>query len=373
MQPSEPPAAAPPPSAPSPRAAEPARRLTLALGLAWVGLHVAGLAARGFAVASESVWTWGAPDPEAVLRHGGFTPALLEAGELQRLLTGPGYLGPGVLSVLLGLWIGLSSLAFLERRVGWARLLTTLVSGAVVGGLVRSRLNAGSPLLHSTGWDLILAAVGARIPYGLRLGGTAGRAAVSGALAFAALSVALVYATNAGNLEPLRGQGAAFAAGALTLGLWGGGAQAPGPAARSLGSLALVAVLTAVGVQTAQAFSAPARGPLTALLERLAAAEHAAATLWREQRDPASIPPAERAALGERLDALLAEPALSGLAGEAELRALAESLRPLATGDLRDPGGVLARARRAAAAWIPLERRLRAQAGLGEPPRAPWR
>lgn len=357
-------------SAPSPR-----RRVAWALGLAWVGLHVLGMAAGGFHLEAEHAFLWGSAAPEAVLRHGALTPALIEQGEAQRLVTGAGYLGPGLLSLVLGLWIGLSSLAFLEQRVGALRLVFTLLTGAVAGGLARTALNAGSTLPHSAGWDVIMAAVGARIPWGLARGGPEGRTAVSSALAFAALSVGLVYLTNDGRLEPLRGQGVAFVVGALALGLLrpGGAGAPPGRVGKGLGLLALAAVALAVGVQVRQALAAPGRGPVAALLERLDAAEDAALSLWREGRDPGRVPRSEREALGERLDALLTDPALPGLPGESELRAFAQALRPLATGDLRDPSGVLARLKRAAAAWSPVERRLRAQNGLGEPDAAPWR
>lgn len=365
-------AAAPPPAASLPA---PRRRVAWALGSAWIALHLLGMAAQGFRVEAEHVFLWGSAAPEAVLRHGALTPALIEQGEVQRLVTGAGYLGPGLLSLVLGLWIGLSSLAFLEQRVGALRLVVTLLAGAVAGGLTRTALNAGSTLPHSAGWDVIMAAVGARIPWGLARGGAEGRTAISSALAFAAFSVALVYFTNDGRLEPLRGQGAAFVAGALALGLLRpGGAGAPaGPWVRGLGALALAAVALAVGVQVRQALAAPGRGPVAALLERLDAAEDAALSLWREGRDPSRVPSSEREALGARLDALLSDPALAGLSGEGELRGFAQALRPLATGDLRDPSGVLARLKRAAAAWSPVERRLRAQNGLGEPDAAPWR
>lgn len=363
----------PAPPAPAAPRGTPLARVLL---LAWVALHLLGLWAKDFRMEAPHALLWGAPDLDAMIRHGALVPLLVQQGEWQRLLTGPGLLGAGVLSLLLGLWMGASSLRFLERAAGSARALVVLTAGAAAAGAAQALLFtplSGLPAL--AGWDLILAAVGARLTWGLATGGTPGRTAASSALAFAAISVAFALLTPGQGLASLRSEAVAFGTGALVLLALGPrrSAQPPGAAARGLALLCLLAVGAAVAVQTRQALADPGTGTVRHLLVSLDGVEDAAVRLWRLDRDPRSIPGSEREALGRQLAALRDDEALRGLEGEAELRALLAAFEPLATGDLRDPSGVLARLRRAARAWSPFEQRHRARHGLGTPEVKPWR
>lgn len=367
--------------APDPEASDgPAPRRGRWLGttllVLWVALHGLGLWAKDFRMQAPHPLLWGAPDLDAMIRHGALVPALVAQGEWQRLLTGPGLLGAGVLSLLLGLWMGVSALRFLEQAAGSARALLVLVSGTLAAGCAQTWWFApGSTLPHVAGWDLILAAVGARLTWGLATGGTVGRTAASSALAFAALTVALAYFTPGAGLIALRSEAVAFVTGALVLLLLGPRRvhAAPGAGTRALAALALLAVLGAAGLQARQALADPGTDTVKHLLTLLDRAEDAAVRLWRLDRDPARIPRSEREALGLLLDELQADEALPGLEGEAELRAFVAALRPLATGDLRDPSGVLARLQRAARAWTPREASHRGRHGLGAPEAKPWR
>jgi hypothetical protein len=189
------------------------------VALAWVALQALGLAAGGWDFGPGHVLTWGSVEVGTLLRHGALAAGLVEDGELQRLVTGAGTFAGGALALFLGLWVFASSSAGLERRFGSARTGLVLLASALAGAWVRVRFAPGPAglLPQPAAWDVVLGAVGARIPWGLARGGTEGRTAVSSALAFAALSVALVMLQPGGRWWMLYGEGAGFAAGALAL------------------------------------------------------------------------------------------------------------------------------------------------------------
>jgi hypothetical protein len=284
-------------------------------------------------------------------------------------------LAGGVLPLLLALWVLTSSAGALEVRAGSARTgLVLLAAGLAAAGLRTVWLFEGSANPQAMGWDLVLGAVGATIPWGLARGGREGRVAVSSALAFVALSILLVMVPAGGAWWMLAGQGAGFVAGALTLTLLGPRHvdRPPGAAVKGLALLGLVAVLLATTVQARQALADPGAERARRVVLLLETTEGEARRLWKAP-NPAKVPREERQAFGARLDAARASPDLEGIEGAAELLGYLEAMRPLATGELRDPTAVLPRIRAAYARWEPFERRFLLR--HGERPRSapPWR
>jgi hypothetical protein len=278
--------------------------------------------------------------------------------------------GQGALSLLLALWVFLPAAARLERAFGSARALLVLLAGTLAGAAALVLLDRGGQRLALGGWNLALAAVGAAVPSGLAQGGPDGRRIVSGAFAFLALSVVLVALVPGGRWIDAAGEGVAFAAGALTLALLGPRPD-PLPPGRGVVLLSLVGLAFVGTAVTRQALQAAAQGGGvgTGLVRALEQAEREAQRLLRAS-DPRRVTADERAALGARLDALLARADDAGDGAQA-LRGYLAALRPVATGDLRDPSAVTSRARRAFEAWRPHEERLRQ--GLDPRPVPPWR
>lgn len=349
------------------------RRLTWALVLAWAALHLAGLAAGGWRLEGNAL-TWASVDLASLRRHGVLVPALVSEGEVQRLVTGVGAVGGGALSLLLAVWVFASAGGGLERGAGTARAGLVLLASALAGAGLQTFLwpRWDQPLPGA--WDLVLGAVGAQIPWGLAEGGRAGRTRISSALAFVALSAALLLLQPGGEPWMLYGQGAAFVAGALTLTLLGPRRLEAAPARGTRGAalLALLTVLAAVGLQARQAWSDPGAARAERLLTALDEVEREALRLWTA-RDPSRVPRAEREALGRRLTDLRASPDLEGLEGAADLGAYLDALTPIATGELRDPTAVAPRIRAAQARWSAAERTLRLRLGFRPHEPLSWR
>jgi hypothetical protein len=206
------------------------------------------------------------------------------------------------------------------------------------------------------------------------LGGREGRTLVSGAFAYVAFVALLAYALPGTPASHLWGEGLAFVGGALAIVLLGPkrSFDPAGPLTRLAGIATLALVLLAAGLQAKSADAADEAPAWSALLASLDESEKAARRLWNA-RDPSRVPASERADLGRQLDALAASPLLDDYDGADAFRTYLDSMRPLATGDLRDPTAVLPRLKAGYRAWAPHEDALRR--GLGRLTRAvpPWR
>lgn len=367
-------AAAPPMGAPP----APARAgLTLALGLAWLALHLCGLWASGAPLGGPHVLLWGAVPPGTQVAQGALVPARVLAGEPWRVLCGAGIAAHGLVGLLLALWVLSGTVRGVEPLLGRARLLLVLLLATLAGAAARILLDPAARTPQAAGWDLVLGAVGARIPLGLALGGSAGRQMVSGALAWVALSALLAYALPGTPASHLAGEGAGLCGGALAVLLLGPRRclRPAGRVPRVLAGLGAAAVLAcaALQVHAAQGGGAGAAGEagVRAWLEQLARAERSARTL-RDGRAPGAD--AAREGLTALLDALEREaPVARDAAGKAALEAYLASLRSVLRDDLRDPSLGLARLKRAYAGWAPHEERLRQQHGLLTRAVPPWR
>ncbi|MFM8979404.1 MAG: hypothetical protein ACKOSS_02930 [Planctomycetia bacterium] len=364
-----------PASAPGP-APGPARAwLTLAVALLWVALHLGGLWASDAPLGGRHVLLWGAVPPATQVQAGALVPARVGAGEPWRLLTGAGVVAPGLLGLLLGLWVLSGSVRSLEPLLGRARLLLLLVLATLAGAATRVLLDPAAREPQAAGWDLVLGAVGARIPLGLALGGSAGRQMVSGSLAWVALAVLLAWALPGTPLAHLAGEGAGLCGGVLAVLLLGPRRCLQAPPARPVRVLAAgaaLAVLACAGLQAHAALGGAGREPQArAWLERLAQAERSARARVEGRTPPSS---AAREGLPALLDGLEADAPLGsdGAAREA-LHTYVESLAALPHDDLRDPSLTLGRLKRGYAAWAPHEARLRARAGLLTRAVPPWR
>lgn len=359
-------------AAPAPGASR--AMLTLALALLWVALHLGALAASDAPLGGRNVLLWGAVTPAAQVQAGALVPARVASGEPWRVLTGAGVVAPSLLGLLLALWVLSGSVRSLEHLVGRSRLLLVLGLATLAGAALRVLLDPAAREPQAAGWDLVLGAVGARIPLGLALGGSAGRQMVSGALAWVALAAVLALALPGTPQAHLAGEAAGLVGGVLAVVLLGP-RRCLGPASRTVGALAAmaaVAVLACAGLQVHAALGSPAREQdARAWLERLAQAERSARSLYEGRAAPGS---AAREGLPALLEGLEATAPLDdeGTAREA-LGAYVDSLRSLARDDLRDPSLALARLKRGYAGWAPHEARLRARAGLLTRAVPPWR
>ena len=345
------------------------RRLTWAIALAWVVVHLVGLAASGWRLEGGAL-TWGSPDLAVLRQHGALVPALVSQGEVQRVVTGAGTVVGGVLSLLLALWVFTSAAGSLERGAGTARAGLVLFAATLAGGTVAVAMLPTSNMPLPAAWHLVLGAVGAQVPWGLAVGGPEGRTLVSSALAFVVLSALLMLFQPGGGWWLLWGEAGAFAGGALALTVLGPRrlAAPPSPLVRIHALAALLAVLVAIGLQVRQASADPG----ARLLEEVLRVESEAVSLW-DARDPSRVPRADRTALGVHLDALTASKEVEALEGAAELRAYLAAMRPLATGDLRDPTAVGPRLRAAQRSWHAMELRWRVRLGVAPREPAYWR
>jgi hypothetical protein len=146
----------------------------------------------------------------------------------------------------------------------------------------------------------------------------------------------------------------------------------PGTVVKGAAVLGLLAVLLAAGIQARQALADPGVAQAQRVLALLETTEAEARRLWNAS-NPSRVPRAERDAFGTRLDAARTSPDLEGMEGRTELMAYFESMRPLATGDLRDPTAVLPRLKAAYARWEPFERSFLLRHGARPRGIPPWR
>ena len=282
--------------APEPR--ERARRVTWTLALVWAALHVLGLATDGWQLAGN-VFTWGSVTNETLVRHGALVPALVSEGEGHRLLTGSGtvsggVMAGGVLPLLLAVWVLVSAAGALERRAGSARAGLVLLAAGLGGAGLRTVVFAGSTQPQAMGWDVVMGAVGAQIPWGIAVGGRTGRVVVSSALAFVALSIALVMIPPGGAWWMLYGQGAGFVAGALAFALLGPrrADAPPSVVVKGVALLGLLAMLGAAGLQARQAIADPGAAQAQRVLALLEGVETEAKRLWNA--NPSRVTRADR-------------------------------------------------------------------------------
>jgi hypothetical protein len=348
--------------------------VTLVVALLWLGLHVAGLVVSGAPLESDHVFTWAAVPPELQIRHGALVPSRVTGGEWQRVITGAAVAGQGALGLALALFMLAGAGRALERIVGSWRTLVVVTFAVAVGGVVRVLYDPESRFPHVAGWDLTMGLVGARVPLGLALGGREGRTLVSGAFAYVAFVAVLAFAIPGTPASHLWGEGAAFVGGALAVVLLGPRRSfaPPGTLTRLAGVATLAFVLVAAGLQARTADASGSDPAWKALLASLDDTEEAARLLWKA-RDPTRVVPGSREDLGRQLDDLSASSLLKGFDGADAFRAYLESMRPLATGDLRDPTAVLARLKAGYRTWAPHEDALRRRLGRLTRAVPPWR
>lgn len=347
--------------------------LAWSLGLLWAGLHLGGLWLAGAPLGGPQVLLWGSVPAAQQVEQGALVPARLVAGEPWRAITGAGVVAQGLLGLLLALWVLWGTVRPLEPWLGRARLLLVLLLATLAGAAVRTWVDPAARTPQAAGWDLVLGALGARIPLGLALGGRAGRQVASGALAWVALSALLAYALPGTPLSQLAGEGAGLAGGALAVLLLGPRRclQPPGRVARRLGTLAAALVVASAALQAHAALGGAEREQdVRAWLQRLERAERTARAL-RDGRARATEEDAQ--GLRALLEALRRDaPQLPGEAGET-LQAYLDLLDAVPGEDLRDPSLGLGRLQRGYGAWAPHESRLRQRHGVLTRAVPPWR
>lgn len=354
--------------------------LALRLGV-WLGaaaLYATMLAVEGRPVFEGSVLAWGVPSDATLTRLGAARPALVWAGEAERLLLSPWLHGSLLGFVLLGLfWFSLSRTA--AHLFGPARAFLLYVATGAAGALAHALAHPESSILGAGPFDPLIGLLGAQWGAGWRVGGAGGRA-LRGAALRSLFGIALLIAlfwtlAPAGPAATLRALfGVEALLGALALGALGGGVLGPRTPGghRPFGVLAIALALAVAAQAAPRAIRLVREGADGArpLLARLEAVEGEARRLLHYPRRATDE---RRAALGADLDALAAHPFLAHYPQAGTFRAYLAALRPIATGDLRLPYVVEAELRRAFAAWEPHEHRLRLEHGMSTARPARWK
>jgi membrane associated rhomboid family serine protease len=331
---------------------------TLLLAASWALLYGLALFLSGGPVESDSVWTWGAPKSDVLVRLGAAVPTLVRGGDWQRVLAAP-FLHASALHLVLNVWIWLGVGGTLERIAGGWRTLVVFVVSASSSTLAQVFLFTG-PVPASGAWGGIFGTVGALGVWALfSKHPEAGRVGRS-VLFFLAISLLLLLVPGVS----AEGHGGGLVAGGLVLGLLGPRRleRAPGRALVSLG-VGLVVLLGMAGVTQALAPGRPAAGAaeVERFLGDLVEAERVGERLHQGAHRAS---PSAREDFGRRLDALLRPAWLERWEGRQALEAYVHAWRPVADGNVPDPfhfEGALARAHDA---WRPFEARLRSEFGI---------
>lgn len=326
--------------------------------LVWVMVHVTALVLSGGVRAAPGPWwTWGSPTGQTLLRMGAMLPDLVRAGDWHRLLT-YGFVHAFVLHLLLNAWVFLAVGRLLESVIGSARLFLIFVASVAGGGVAHLFFDDALMVGASGG---VFGVVGALGLWSIRARHPQAKAARATALIFLLFSVALFFLPNVANDAHIGG----LVTGVLAMALLGPrrSESDAGTPTRAAAWLVLLATLAAAGLQAGAAPAAPA-AETGSFLHELHQVEARARRLYAE---PWNVKPAEREALGRRLNALLAAPWREGWSGKAALEAYVATLRPVATGDIPDPLSFEARRDAAQAAWAPFEDRLRLESGAAPP------
>ena len=328
------------------------------LFLSWVLVHVVALVLSGGVRAVPGPWwTWGGPTRDVLIRVGGVLPDLVRLGDWHRLLT-YGFAHAFVLHLVLNAWVFLAVGRLLESVIGSARLFVVFTA-SVVGGGVAHQLFSEALMVGASGG--VFGVVGALGLWSLRAQHPQAKAARATALIFLLFSAALFFLPSVANDAHVGG----LVAGVLVMALLGP-RRSEAPAGVPTRAAAWVLLLVVLGAGGVQALDAPAgaSAETRAFLQELRQTEREARRLYN---DPVHARPEERAALGRRLDALLAAPWLAGWEGEPALRDYLAAWRPVATGDIPDPFAFDAQLAEARAAWAPHVQRLRLGSGAAPP------
>lgn len=333
---------------------EPRRRATpvvWSLALVWLGVHALALVLTGSVSHPSGSWLyWGAPSQDVLLRLGAARPALVEMGDLQRLLT-YAFLHGFVLHVLFNTWVFFVVGRLLETVIGSARLGIVFVVAVLAGALANQAMTKDAAdemaiLVGASGG--VFGVVGALGVWAFRSSHPAARAARGTVLMFLVLSALLFLVPHVAHLAHLGG----LLGGALVMAVLGPdrGTRPAGAGVKALAGLGLVLVVAAGAIQAFAGGGAPA-----GFLDDLQATEKLARALYDR---PDLAKPRRREELHRRLDRLRDDAEFLDAEAKASFLAYLEAWRPVADGNVPDPFAFEAALDRAHAAWRPHQERL---------------
>jgi len=338
--------------------------------IVWIVVYVLLMWHSGWPWESSSVWNLGSPGAVTLERAGAMVPA---RATWERFFLSP-WLQRSLLGTVLYLmfWSGVGGQVI--RFAGAARAWIVFVVGGGAGAAAHMLSYPDSVLPAGAGpFDAVAAMVGASLCWGFASKAPGARRVRNGSIATVAIVAAFTwYATKDAGGNPeiwklvgLEAMLGGFGAGLVLMALFGPRrVQAPpGPVLRGLAIVLALGLLAAGVSQGAELLSSADRGAAGTLIEKLERAEQAAYALSRDQVEATE---SQRAALGRRLQELLADPYLEGYAGLGALRTYVDALR-LYTQPVRLPWEAEDTCRKAFDAWYANhEKALRTDKGLPE-------
>lgn len=349
--------------------------------LLWAALYLVLMWQSGWPWGSQQIWSSGTVDSHVLDRFGSAVPVRIHQGQWQRILTGL-LLHGSLLSLLMLSWWWAGQARTLRGLIGAWPTFSLMVLGGAAGAaahalrIPESNVAAPGPLL------MVVSLVGVQLAYGLFARQPRSKALlISSFVSIAILAGLQWYFTRAhragaglvaqyGEVAMLSSLGAGLALTAL-LRPWRSEHPKRG---RVVGALVLLIAGLACATQ-GQALSRSDAGSRKQVLQLTRDVYTAGAHARRVYVAGAAARRPERDRLHRLLQGLRGPSADALDEPDAErLRAYADAMQPLATGDVPDPSGVLVRCRKALRAWYEeSEKGMRADVGLDPIPPAQLR
>lgn len=357
---------------PAPAAPRRGFRLNLWIGLAWVAIYLLLMWHSGWDWEGPGVLFFGTPKDASVERFGAPVPALVEAGQWQRIALSA-WLHRNLLGLVLFVWFWASLGRNLVGLFGRARTWLIFLAGGVGGALTHVTAHAGSEVVGGAGpFHPVLAALGAQLLWALANKGPHASALLrSTVVSLLVIGVLTWYFTrNAPDdaaTRALFGREAeigAFGSGLLAMVLLGPrrANAAAGGVVRGLAFVGLAVVVLAAAVQAPKVWASARRDAAAAFLAQLGQTEYEA---WHIAQSLRHATVEKRNALEIRLGRIEHHTFLDGYEGADAMRAYVEALRAWTRPDVPMPWETEAACRRAFRAWYErFEKPLREDMGL---------